>query len=41
LKGQDWAKAVIMGALVVGTILLIISTDLGMWFANLFETAAG
>ena len=40
LKGQDWAKAVIMAALVVGTVLLIISTDLGLWFAKLFETSA-
>jgi len=41
LKGQDWAKAVIMLALVVGTIFLIISTDLGIWFAKLFATTAG
>lgn len=40
LKGQDWAKAVIMAAMVVGTVLLIISTDLGLWFAKLFETSA-
>lgn len=40
LKGQDWAKAVIMAALVVGTVFLIISTDLGLWFAKLFETSA-
>lgn len=40
LKGQDWAKGVIMAFLVVGTILLIISTNLGMWFAKLFETTA-
>ncbi len=40
LKGQDWAKAVIMAALVVGTILSIASTDAGLYFANLFKTAA-
>ena len=40
LKGQDWVKAVIMAAMVVGTVLIIISTDLGMWFAKLFETSA-
>ncbi len=40
LKGQDWAKGVIMAALVVGTVFLIISTDLGLWFAKLFETSA-
>jgi hypothetical protein len=40
LKGQDWAKGAIMLALIVGTIFLIISTDLGLWFAQLFETSA-
>jgi hypothetical protein len=40
LKGQDWAKGVIMALLIVGTIFLIISTDLGLWFAKLFETSA-
>jgi hypothetical protein len=40
LKGQDWSKAAIMLALIVGTIFLIISTDLGLWFAKLFETSA-
>jgi hypothetical protein len=40
LKGQDWAKGAIILALIVGTIFLIISTDLGLWFAKLFETAA-
>ncbi|MGD8718052.1 MAG: fibronectin type III domain-containing protein [Candidatus Zixiibacteriota bacterium] len=40
LKGQDWAKAAIMLALIVGTLFLIISTDLGLWFAKLFETSA-
>jgi len=40
LKGQDWSKAAIMLALIVGTIFLIISTDLGLWFAKLFETTA-
>ena len=41
LKGQDWVKAAIMAVLVVGTVLLIISVNYGIWFANLFETAAG
>jgi hypothetical protein len=40
LKGQDWAKGAIMLALIVGTVFLIISTDLGIWFAKLFETSA-
>jgi len=40
LKGQDWSKGVIMALLVVGTILLLISTDAGLFFANLFKTAA-
>jgi hypothetical protein len=40
LKGQDWSKAAIILALIVGTVFLIISTDLGLWFAKLFETAA-
>jgi hypothetical protein len=40
LKGQDWAKGVIMLALIVGTILLIISANVGLWFAKLFETTA-
>ncbi|HUU57219.1 MAG TPA: DUF6754 domain-containing protein, partial [bacterium] len=40
LKGQDYSKAVIMLALIIGTVFLIISTDLGLWFAKLFETAA-
>jgi hypothetical protein len=39
LKGQDWSKAAIILALIVGTIFLIISTDLGLRFAKLFETA--
>ena len=39
LKGQDWAKGVIMAFLILGTILLIFSTDLGLRFAKLFETA--
>ncbi len=39
LKGQDWAKGVIMAFLILGTILLILSTDLGLRFAKLFETA--
>jgi hypothetical protein len=40
LKGQDWAKGVIMAALVIGTILLILSANLGLRFAKLFETGA-
>ncbi len=40
LKGQDWSKGVIMLAIVIGTLLLIISTHLGIWFAELFETGA-
>jgi hypothetical protein len=40
LKGQDWSKAVIMALLILGTVLLIASTDLGTKFADLFETAA-
>ncbi|MEE8639644.1 MAG: fibronectin type III domain-containing protein [bacterium] len=39
LKGQDWAKGVIMAFLILGTILLILSTDFGLRFAKLFETA--
>jgi hypothetical protein len=41
LKGQDWSKAAIMALLLLGTVLLIISTDLGLRFAKLFETKAG
>ncbi len=40
LKGQDWSKGVIIAVLVLGTILLILSTDLGLRFAELFETSA-
>jgi hypothetical protein len=40
LKGQDWSKAVITALLLIGTVLLIASTDLGTKFADLFETAA-
>lgn len=40
LKGQDWSKAVIMALLLIGTILLIASVDLGTKFAELFKTAA-
>jgi hypothetical protein len=39
LKGQDWAKGVIMAMLIAGTLLLIFSIDLGLGFAKLFETA--
>ncbi len=41
LKGQDWSKAVIITAMVIGTVLLIISVRLGTGFAQLFETGAG
>jgi len=40
LKGQDWSKAVIICAMLVGTAILIISTTAGIWFAQLFETGA-
>jgi SpoU rRNA methylase family enzyme len=40
LKGQDWSKAVIIAAMLVGTVILIVSTRLGIWFAKLFETGA-
>jgi len=40
LKGQDWSKAVIMALLLIGTVLLIASMDLGTKFADLFKTAA-
>ena len=40
LKGQDYSKGVIMLVLIIGTVFLIISTDFGLWFAKLFETAA-
>ncbi len=43
LKGQDWAKAVILAILIVGTILVAF-TGLGnvdtTWFARLFETVS-
>jgi hypothetical protein len=40
LKGQDWSKAVIIAAMLVGTAMLIVSASLGIWFAKLFETGA-
>ncbi len=40
LKGQDWSKGVIMAALILGTLLLIISVSMGAHFADLFKTAA-
>jgi len=40
LKGQDWSKAAIIGCLLIGTVLLIISVDAGTWIATLFKTAA-
>lgn len=40
LKGQDWSKAVIMAALIVGTVVMLASTEAGVFFANLFKTAA-
>jgi hypothetical protein len=40
LKGQDWSKGFIMAAMLVGTLLLIISAKYGVWFAKLFETSA-
>ena len=40
LKGQDWSKALIIAALLLGTIILIASTHWGGVFANLFKTAA-
>ncbi len=41
LKGQDWSKAIIMLFLLVGTLLMIISGDVGTAFAKFFSTATG
>jgi hypothetical protein len=40
LKGQDWSKALLIAAMIIGTTLFIVSTDAGVFFANLFKTAA-